>query len=173
MSGRAPFIPAWDPEAEPASYLISAKQVNDVRAYMADEINADDCAARLTEPVHGVSAEAMSDAVFAINTFINHSAVLNLSYQPELLSLVQAVQRLPALEVPEPKEDEDGGHISLGDEGQRLWADMPGLGHAWGDDLMGELVFTVSTAKTYLHNIANLPLLSCSISNQPLQLTRE
>ncbi|KAK8042847.1 hypothetical protein PG994_013330 [Apiospora phragmitis] len=46
------------------------------------------------------------------------------------------MQNLSALEVSEPKEDEDGGHISLGDERKKFWADMPGLGDAWDDNLI-------------------------------------
>ncbi|KAK8108927.1 hypothetical protein PG984_014728 [Apiospora sp. TS-2023a] len=135
-SSKPPFVPAWDPEQVPAPYLVSAAQVQLVEDYMSDQISADECAARLTDPVQGHDAEGMSDAVFAINTFINHSAASNLPYQAQMLSLVRTIQNLPALEVPEPREDEDGGHISLGDEGKKLWADMPGLGDAWGDDLI-------------------------------------
>lgn len=64
---------------------------------MVDKIGIDECADRPIRQLQGVNAEAMSDAVFAINTLINHSTVLNLLDQSELLSLVRAVQKLPPL----------------------------------------------------------------------------
>lgn len=139
---------------------------------MSDQINADECAARLTLPLRELDAESMSDAVFAINTFINHSAASNLPYQAQMLSLVRAVQRLPALEVPEPKEDEDGGHISLGDEGKKLRADMPGLGDTWGDDLMGMVVFSCppSCPTSFIYTVLTLPV---SVRSQALRFARE
>ncbi|KAK8042846.1 hypothetical protein PG994_013329 [Apiospora phragmitis] len=66
-------------------HLISAAQVKHMQDYMSDQISADECAARLTQPSQGLGAEGMSDAVFAIHTFINHSAVSNLPYQTQML----------------------------------------------------------------------------------------
>ncbi len=109
--------------------------------YIAGRINVDDCAASMSKPIVTAATarnpQTMEDAVFAVNSFINTSAVENLQDQPQILALVKAIQKLPPLEVPHPKVDEDGAAISLGDEGQRLWEDMPGFGHLWGDSLRG------------------------------------
>ncbi|KAI0134572.1 hypothetical protein BJ170DRAFT_205331 [Xylariales sp. AK1849] len=138
MASTPSFVLPWEPESESSACRVSAEQVGHIQNYIAGRINADDCAASLTKPVEVAAtqgAEAMEDAVFAIHSFINSSALRNLHYQPQLLSLVLAIQKLPSLEVPTPKIDEDGEPISLGDEGSRLWEDVPGFGHQWGDNL--------------------------------------
>ncbi|KAI3322250.1 hypothetical protein HD806DRAFT_501498 [Xylariaceae sp. AK1471] len=136
MPSVTPFIPAWDAYAEPNPCRISANQVRLMEAYIEGRISANTCAASLTKPVEDASAqgaEIMNDAVFAINSFIHGSAPRNFLYQPQILALVKAIQSLPPVKVPTPKVDEDGGPISLGDEGNKLWEDMPSFGHDFGD----------------------------------------
>ncbi|KAI2631822.1 hypothetical protein GGR54DRAFT_581129 [Hypoxylon sp. NC1633] len=138
MASTQPFIPAWDPEAEPGACRVSSEQVGHMEDFMAGNTGADECAMLLTKPVREAAsqdAETMDDAVFAINSFINSSASTNPDYQPQMLLLIKAIQKLPLVEVPTPKLDEDGGPISLGDENERVWEDMPGFGHLWGDKL--------------------------------------
>ncbi|KAI6088355.1 hypothetical protein F4821DRAFT_234377 [Hypoxylon rubiginosum] len=138
MASMPPFIPAWDPEAESRACCISSEQVGHVEEYMAGHISVDECAVLLTKPVQAAAsrdAQTMEDAVYAIHAFINSSARTNLHYQPQMLLLIKAIQKLPLVEVPTPKLDEDGEAISLGDENQKVWEDMSGFGHFWGDML--------------------------------------
>ncbi|KAI1767185.1 hypothetical protein GGR53DRAFT_483351 [Hypoxylon sp. FL1150] len=140
MASTPPFIPEWDPEAEQNAWHISPEQVGHMEDYMAGHISADECAVSLTKPVQAAAsqdAQTMDDAVYAINSFINSSAWINLHHQPQMLLLIKAIQKLPLVEVPTPKLDEDGGPISLGDENEKVWEDMPGFGHLWGDSLRG------------------------------------
>ena len=134
------FVVRWDPGIE---FGPGPKQIKDVEEYMAGHIDVEACAASLTEPVRAATsqpdgADIMNQLVHNLFSFINSSAIDNIDFQPQLLALVTAIQRLPALEVPAPKVDTDGDTISLGDKGERLWEDMPGFGHGFGDDLRGE-----------------------------------
>lgn len=141
-----PFIPAWDPEAESRACCISSEQVGHVEEYMAGHISVDECAVLLTKPVQAAAsrdAQTMEDAVYAIHAFINSSARTNLHYQPQMLLLIKAIQKLPLVEVPTPKLDEDGEAISLGDENQKVWEDMSGFGHFWGDMLRGSFSYII------------------------------
>jgi hypothetical protein len=134
------FTIPWDPEIE---FGPGPKQLKDVEEYMAGHIDVEACAASLTEPVRAATsqpdgADTMNQLVHNIFSFINSSAIDNADFQPQLLALVAAIQQLPELEVPAPKVDIDGDAITLGDKGERLWEDMPGFGHGFGDDLRGE-----------------------------------
>ncbi|KAI1084685.1 hypothetical protein F5B20DRAFT_576007 [Whalleya microplaca] len=104
-------------------------QLQVLKEYAAGNMNVDECASRITFHTantasnDGATPEDVYDAVSTLIRTLHHSAIMNPTFQPIIMDLLEVIQRLPAQGV--PSEGEGIDWVAIGDENNKLWADWP------------------------------------------------
>ncbi|KAH8649216.1 hypothetical protein BX600DRAFT_554753 [Xylariales sp. PMI_506] len=112
--------------------LPSQSQVDAMEAYLARGRPAHDAAEAITVRIATAPDPfTMDQALGGLWWFINKTAIAIPSKQPEIITLLTAIQKLPDLQVPHGRGE---GYVEI--EGEQPWVTLPGdFGNEWGDSI--------------------------------------